>query len=363
MRSKITLWLAPLLLALTPFLAHTQNVSTGSIHGHVQDPIGNPMANVQVILTLNGKDAKYTFNTDQNGSYKGDGIAPDTYAVMVSNAPGKMLDRVLNIKIAAGADILQDFDLSRPDYIASLPPDARQAIEETKAKNAAIIKDNQSVSKLNTLLTQARQDNQQKKFDEAATLMQQAVQAKPDVAVLWLELGIAQAGLKKNDDAINSLKKALDLNATSSKPNPEITGAANNSLGEAYVGANKIPEATAAYDAAAKALPAKAGLYYLNETIVLGRAGNSDATVAAADKAIAADPNQPIPYYLKGQALIGKATVDPKTSRIVAPPGTAEAYQKYLQLAPSGQFANDAQQILAQLGEKINNKYSASKKH
>ena len=42
--------------------------------------------------------------------------------------------------------------------------------------------------------------------------------------------------------------------------------------------------------------------------------GNSDAQAAAADKAIAADPNDPLPYYLKGQALIAKATVDPKTS-------------------------------------------------
>ena len=31
--------------------------------------------------------------------------------------------------------------------------------------------------------------------------MQQATAIKPDAAVLWLELGIAQTGLKKYDDA------------------------------------------------------------------------------------------------------------------------------------------------------------------
>ncbi len=59
-------------------------------------------------------------------------------------------------------------------------------------------------------------------------------------------------------------------------------------------------------------------MYYGNEAIMMDRAGDVDATVAAADKAIAADPNKPIPYYLKGKALITKATVD-KAGKIVAP--------------------------------------------
>jgi len=92
-------------------------------------------------------------------------------------------------------------------------------------------------------------------------------------------------------------------------------------------------------------------MYYQNETIVLARTGQTDATVQAADKAIAADPNRPIPYYLKGQALVSKATMDPKTQKIVAPPGCEEAYQKYLQLDPNGQFAPEAKQILASLNQ------------
>jgi hypothetical protein len=101
-------------------------------------------------------------------------------------------------------------------------------------------------------------------------------------------------------------------------------------------------------------------MYYQNETIVLSRLGATDAIVAAADKAIAADPTKPIPYYLKGQALINKATVD-KAGKIVAPPGCAEAYQKYLELAPDGQFANDAKAVLAEMGQTVKNSYKAKK--
>jgi tetratricopeptide (TPR) repeat protein len=359
MRTKLILWLAGVTLALVPALAAAQDANLASIHGHVQDPANAPIANAQVMLSTDGKTPLFTFNTDQNGDYKGSGIKPGTYYVTLSSSPGKAIDRFDNVKFTAGTDTPQDFDLSRAEYVDKLPPDQKKALEEAKKKNAEINKENQNVGKLNDLLKQARADNAAKKYDDAATAMQQATTLKPDAAVLWLELGIAQTGQKKYDDAAVSLKKALDLDTNSKKPNPDVEAADNNALGEVYANTNKIPDATAAYDAAAKLQPANAGMFYTNETIVLSRAGQTDATIAAADKAIAADPTKPIPYYLKGQALISKATVDPKTQKIVAPPGTADAYNKYLELAPNGPMAPEAKSILAEIGEKVNTKYSA----
>jgi tetratricopeptide (TPR) repeat protein len=353
MRSKLTLWLALVTLAFVPTLARAQD-TTAKIHGHVQDPANAPIANAIVILSTDGKTAKFTFKADQNGDYKGEGIAPGTYFVTLYSTPDKAIDRFENVKFTAGTDTLQDFDLSRAEYVNKLPPEQKKALEEAKTKNAEINKEND-------MLKQARADNQQKKFDDAATIMQQATTLKPDVPVLWLELGIAQTGQKKYDDAGVSLKKALDLDTASKKPNPEIEAAADNGLGEVYANTNKIPDATASYDAAAKLQPTNAGMFYSNETIILSRTGQTDATIAAADKAIAADPTKPIPYYLKGQALISKATVDKTTQKIVAPPGTAEAYHKYLELAPNGPMAAEATQILMEIGEKVNNKYSAGK--
>ncbi|HTD55765.1 MAG TPA: hypothetical protein VK670_10305, partial [Silvibacterium sp.] len=76
---------------------------------------------------------------------------------------------------------------------------------------------------------------------------------------------------------------------------------------------------------------------------------------------IAADPNKPIPYYLKGKALVSKATVDAK-GNYVAPPGCLEAYQKYLELAPDGPFAPEVKQILQSMGGKVSSTYKAGKK-
>jgi tetratricopeptide (TPR) repeat protein len=357
------LWLAAAMI--TPLAALGQAGGTGSIHGHAQDPAGTPIPNAQIQISTDGKNALYTFTGDANGDYKGDNIKPGTYVVTMfvkgpNDANYKPVDRFESVKIEAGANAAQDFDLSRPEYIKKLSPEEQKALADMKAKNAGIMKDNAQVKNLNADLATARQDIKDKKFDDAATLMQKDTTAKPDAAVLWVELAIAQNGQKKYDDAITSAKKAIDANAASKKPSPEIEGAAQNTLGEAYAGKNQIPDATAAYDAAAKAQPANAGMYYSNEAIVLAKSGaNADAVAAAADKAIAADPSKPVPYYLKGQALIAKATVDPKTNRIVAPPGCEEAYQKYLQLDPNGPMAADAKNILDQIGTKQAKSYKA----
>ena len=134
---------------------------------------------------------------------------------------------------------------------------------------------------------------------------------------------------------------------------------ANSGLGEIYARTGKVPEANAAYDAAAKANPTQAGFYLKNEAVIFFQMNNADAQVAVADEAIAADPNQPLLYYLKGQGLIQKATLDPKTQKIVAPPGCLESYQKYLQLAPDGPYAGEVKGILAGFDQKIDNSYKA----
>ncbi|MFY9852887.1 MAG: hypothetical protein WAK26_03300, partial [Terracidiphilus sp.] len=116
-----------------------------------------------------------------------------------------------------------------------------------------------------------------------------------------------------------------------------------------------------AYDAAAKINPTQAGFYLRNEAVIFYQTGNADAQVAAADEAIKVDPSQALLYYLKGQGLVQKATIDDKTHMIVLPAGCAEAFQQYLTLAPTGPYANDAKGILAQAGQKIDSGYKAPK--
>jgi len=122
-----------------------------------------------------------------------------------------------------------------------------------------------------------------------------------------------------------------------------------------------VPEANAAYDAAAKINPASAELYLYNESVIFFQEHNSAAQAAAADEAIQADPTSAISYYLKGNGLVASTTVDPKTQQLIAPPGCLEAYQKYLELAPNGPYASEVKGILAGFGEKVVTTYKAPK--
>ena len=146
------------------------------------------------------------------------------------------------------------------------------------------------------------------------------------------------------------------------KPNPEVMAAADNQLGQVLAKSGDTKDAADAYDAAAKAQPASAGTYLFNEAATLYNAGKTDDAATAADKAIAADPNRAMSYYIKGQALIGKASVDSKTQKITAPPGCVEAYQKYLELDPSGPHADEVKAILTGIGAQVKSSYKAGKK-
>lgn len=358
---KITLRLASLiavLMIVAPPTLYAQG--TGKVHGHVQDPLGIAMAGVQVKLLVNNQP-KYTFTTDANGDYSGDNVAAGTYDFTLYNKENKTVDQFPNVKVEAGGNTVQDFDLSRAAYIAKMTPEQKKQLEAAKAANAKINQENVKIKNLNADLVEARKDNEAKNYAAADALMTRDTTAKPDAAVLWVALGKAQLGEKKYPEAATSLQKAIDVDKASKKPHPDVQAAAENSLGEALADQGKVPEAQAAYDAAAADDPKGAAMYYGNEAIMMDRLNNIDATVAAADKAIAADPNKPIPYYLKGKALINKATVDPKTQKIVAPPGCEEAYQKYLELDPNGPFAPDAKAILAQLGSKQQTSYRKGK--
>jgi tetratricopeptide (TPR) repeat protein len=402
MKRTHSLWLAIAaaagLLALAIAPARAQQpvaANVGTIHGRIINPTGQPQGGGTVNLSTDGGTTfKYTFLVDDTGSYTGQ-AAPATYMLVYRAADtpkGQMVDSIRGIKIVAGVDLAQDDDMSRQEYIDKMTPEQKKQLEDLKKVNAEAIKANSVINQLNADLKTVNQDKtdingatatatqalgatatkadiatkvaeiKTAKYTDIESLMTKDTAAKPDEALLWFNLGFGQGGLKKYDDAITSYKKAIDLETASKKPRPQVIGNADAGLGEVYARTGKIPEANAAYDASVKIDPADAALNLRNEAIIFFQQGNSDAQVAAADEAIKIDPNNALLYYIKGQGLIQSATVDPKTHHIVLSPECTAAYQKYLDLAPTGQFANEVAGILQQAGEKVSSSYKAPPK-
>jgi tetratricopeptide (TPR) repeat protein len=397
MKRTISLWIGLLALAVLPAIAQTPapaNVApTGKIHGRVTNPTGAPQNGGTISLNQGAKEIA-SFPVDANGDFSGS-APPGTYTMIYRTpnmAADKQADKFDNIKIVVGQDTQADDDMSRKEYIDALPADVKKSLEEMKTHNAEALKANAVIKNLNADLKTAQtdihdadqahntaaqqlgasasradltakeQEIKTAKYTDVVTLMTKDTEVRPTESVLWAYLGQGQLGLKKYDEAETAFKKALEIESASKKPRPEIQGLANSGLGEIYARNNKVDEASTAYDAAVKVDPTKAAFYYKNEAVIYSQVGNGDAQAAAADKAIAANPNDALPYYLKGQALIAKASVDPKTQRIVLPPGCGEAYAKYLELDPNGPYSADVKGILDSAGQKVSSSYKATKK-
>ncbi len=391
MKRALSLWLglaaaALLTVVLAPAQAQQAPAgNTGKIHGKVINPTGQPQGGGTVNLSTDGGSTlKYTFLVDESGNYTGE-AAQGTYMLVYRAAEmpvGKMADSVRGVKIVAGQDTEQDVDMSRQEYIDNMSPEEKKQLEDLRKQNSEALKANVLINQLNADLKIVNQDKKDidhasdlavaalganaskldlankiveiktAKYTDIVSIATKDTAAKPDEALLWNQLGYGQAGLKQYDDAITAYKKAVDLETASKKPRGPVIGQAEAGLGEIYARTGKVPEANAAFDAAAKADTVNAPLYLKNQAIIFFQEGNAAAQAAAADEAIKQDPNPNDPnlailYYIKGQGLIMNATVDAK-GHYVLPPDCAEAYQKYLQLAPHGQFAADVTGILQQ---------------
>jgi tetratricopeptide (TPR) repeat protein len=392
---KRTLWLGLLAFAAVPLIAQAPPAGpTGKIHGKIVNPTGAPQTSGTVSLSAdNGHTNKYTFDVDATGSYAGE-AAPGTYTLVFrqkDTPPDKMVDSIEGIKIEPGQDVEADDDMSRQAFVDKLPEEQKKQLEDIRKHNSEALKANEVIKNLNADLKQvtadihdaetarasaqqqlgataqrADVDNKEKeiktaKYTEIESLMQKDSGLRPTEPVLWAYLGLGQAGLKKYDEAEASYKKVVELSASAKTPKPDILGMAHAGLGEIYARSGKVPEANAEYAEAVKADPPKAGMYLKNEAVIFSQSNNPDAQVAAAEEAIKVNPTDPTVYYLKGQGLVGKATFDDKTKMIILPPGCAEAYQKYLELAPNGAYAQDVAGILQQAGQKVSSTYKAGK--
>ncbi len=103
--------------------------------------------------------------------------------------------------------------------------------------------------------------------------------------------------------------------------------------------------------------PPGAGQYYYNLGAVLVNTGQIEPAGEAFKKAIEADPNYANAQYQYGVYLVSKATTTPD-GKIVPPPGTKEAFEKYLQLDPSGPFADAAKGMLSSMEATVETQYT-----
>jgi tetratricopeptide (TPR) repeat protein len=356
--------------------------ASGTVKGVCKDSDGNPLPDAIVVWANQDNGQKYSLKANKKGEYFSLGITPGKYNVtLYRNADdqkaGKEAFHQNGFPVQLDENSL-DFDLKKEQEAAAkgvgLTPEQLKQQQEQQAKAQ---KEQNTVKGLNDKLNAAKTAADAGDYDTAIAAMNDANQMDPKRDLIWFKLGdyYRLSAVKQTDpaekqkrlaSAIDSYQKAIELKqAAPPDKDPAVAGkslaAYYNNLAEAYAKTGKTDDAVKTYALAAQSDPTAAGQYYFNTGAVLTNAGKVDDAIAAFDKVIAADPNRADAYYWKGVNLIGKETMD-KDNKAVAPPGTAEAFQKYLQLQPTGTYADAAKQMLASIGSSVETQYGTKKK-
>ena len=355
--------------------------ASGTVKGACKDAQGNPIADAIVLWTNTENGQKYTLKTNKKGEYFSLGISPGKYNVALYKSAddqkaGKELFHQNGYTVQLDENNL-DFDLKKEQENQAkgvgLTPEQLKQMQEQQAKAQ---KEQNTVKSLNDKLNAAKTAADAGDYDTAIAALNDANQIDPSRDLIWFKLGdyYRLSATKQTDtaekqkrygSAIDAYQKAIQLKqAAPADKDPTATAKAlaayYNNLAEAYAKSNKVDDAVKTYALAAQQDPSAASQYYFNTGAVLTNAGKVDDAIAAFDKVIAADPNKADAYYWKGVNMIGKATL--QGDKMVAPPGTAEAFQKYLELQPTGTYAEPAKQMLTSIGGSVETSFGNKKK-
>jgi Tfp pilus assembly protein PilF len=241
------------------------------------------------------------------------------------------------------------------DMERGMTADQKAALEKTLKEREGQLKQHKE---LNDAFNAGMTAMADKQYDQAVQSLTKASEIGPTELAVWANLADAYmklAATKTGAEFDATAQKGLDAYTKAIELKPEDAATHNNyALG--LVQAKKIPEAQAELTKAAQLDPANAGKYYYNLGAVLTNANQGDAAAEAFQKAIAADPKYAEAYYQYGVYLVSKASFG-ADGKVTPVPGTVEAFQKYLELAPDGQFAQPAKDMLTTLNASVDTSY------
>jgi tetratricopeptide (TPR) repeat protein len=353
--------------------------ASGTVKGVCKDVQGTPIVDGVVLYANQDNGQKYTLKTNKKGEYFSLGIAPGKYIVtLYKNADDAKANKELfhqnGFQVQLDENTL-DFDLKKEQERSAqgqgLTPEQIKQMQEAKEKQQ---KEVNTVKALNEKLSAANTAMQGGDFDTAIASLNEAIQMDASRDLIWFKLGDAYRlsapkqtdpaeKQKRLDSAVQAYQKAVQLRqAVTNDKDPNAAknlAAYYNNLAEAYAKAGKVDDAVKTYALAAQTDPTAAAQYYFNTGAVCTNAGKVDDAIAAFDKVIATDPNRADAYYWKGVNMIGKATL--QGDKMVAPPGTAESFQKYLEIQPTGTYADAAKQMLASIGASVETSFGKKK--
>jgi len=350
-----------LILPVALVFSATGWAQTSQFEGTVKGADGKPLPGAEIRIERQDVKGNYKTKTDKKGHYFYGGLPLGNYKITVATEGSDKDAQTLRSKLGETQDV--SFDLAKSAAAAggAAPPDEsnraesaadKAAREKAGKEQAAAMAKNKA---LNDAFGAGKTAAAASNWDGAIENFQKASELDPMQHVVWGNLADAyvsrsKASGKTQADREADWTKAGEAYQKAIAIKPDDAAYHNN---YALVLANqeKFDDAQAELTKSATADPTNAGKYYFNLGAVYVNKGKTDPAAAAFKKAIDLDPNYAEAYYQYGLSLMGKATVE--GGKTVAPAGTQEAFQKYLDLAPNGANAPVAKEMLTSLGATI----------
>jgi tetratricopeptide (TPR) repeat protein len=360
--TPIVLATAAIVLAAVPAFSQA-----AFIQGSVTDPDGKIVVGAQIAFESAETKNRIEAKSDKKGHYI-TSMKPGVYAVTVM-VDGKLRFSLRQYDAIGGNGDPLDIKLKAvpqagaPAAMTAAPaaggkPAAGGSKEDDKAakdREAQLAKNKE----LNDTYGLGKTALDNKQWDEAITQLTKAADLGPTQPAVWAGLADAYVGSAKAakgadagpifDKAFASFDKLLTIA-------PDDAGTYNN-YARALAADKRLDDAKTKLAKAVELDPPGAGKYHYNLGALLMNSNQTDGALDEFKKSIAADPNYAEAYYYYGSTLVGKATLDQKTGKMIAPDGTIEALQKYLQLKPDGPNAQPAKDLIAALGSSVNVDY------
>jgi tetratricopeptide (TPR) repeat protein len=371
------------------------------VHGKVVGTDGNPMVGLTVQFVNSETGQKSDLKTDNKGEFASIAITPGKYLVNFVQ-DGKVIHFYKDIPVRLSEQGNEfEFDLQKEMQEAQKNPKNVQQTKERLQETAKINTLNEKLKAAKASEDAAVAAANEHQTDVATAKWNEAIQTINDALaldqthdVIYAVLGDAELGAGGNatskeeaaphfQKAIEAYQKAIELldkSITSAPPTMDkkalgdmkiSLGKYHNNLGQAYAKSGDSTAALKEYSAAADQDAPNAHMYYFNAGATLTNmatretnTANKDKEISEAneafDKAIAAKPDYAEAYYQKGINLTSKATID-KSGKMVAAPGTIEAFSKYLELEPDGKHAEEAKGLIEGFGETVQTSYKKTK--
>jgi len=360
---------------------------TGAIEGVVKGPDGNPLAGAWIRIERTDIKGEYLCDSKKKGDFFHAGLPLGTYNVQLYTGAkkvkgklegGELVDQVKGVRTRLGDPTPVNFDLferaSRQaavqkaaetgtitaEVARDMSPEQKAALEKAMKERSASMAKNKD---LNDAFNGGMEALKAQDFATGITQFTKASTMDPKQHVIWAQLAESYSGMarsQKGEEADASLVKTYESFQKAIELKPDDASYINN-YALALARGKKFAEAQQELEKAATLDPTNGGKYFYNLGALLTNANQTEAAGTAFKRAIESDPNYADAQYQYGIYLTGKAQTKADGS-LVFPPGTAEAFQKYVELKPDGAFSESAKGMLQAMGQKVETTFSNPKK-